>query len=185
MPTGRGKLAKHRGAVNEMTPRRAFVRGAERGLWYLPAVKLPSCYHRGEAVGEGRFACEHPQLAVPGGVDRKTCRECAAAGIFCNRAPRDMKAVTARNRRPHLLSRVWNLSRSLRSFVSDGMTTVDPAQYERRLAICNGCEQRWNDDCKICGCRLSLKARGRAFSCPLGLWLAVASEDDPEHKASA
>ncbi len=141
-------------------------------------MKLPTCYHRGEALGPDLFVCGHPQLAVPDGVDFKTCRECAAAGVFCNKKPRDMSSDIKRNRRPHLLSRVWNLSRSLTAFVSDGLTTVDREQYERRLAICDACDQRWNDDCKICGCRLSLKARGRAFSCPLGKWLAVAGADE-------
>lgn len=142
---------------------------------------LPPCMHRGEALGNGRMACHHPQLAVPDGVDAATCEECRAAGVFCNRPPRDMASHILRNKRPHLLSRVWNLTRSLKAFVDDGFTTVDEAQYKRRLELCNACDQRWNDDCKICGCRLSWKARGRAFSCPLGKWLAVVepSEDPP------
>lgn len=139
--------------------------------------KLPTCYHRGEVLRPGFHVCGHPQLAVPDGVDARTCKECAAAGIFCNKSPKDMEAEIMRNKKPHMMTRVWNLAKSMRAFVADGMTTVDEAQYKRRLEICDCCAQRWNDDCKICGCRLSLKARGRAFSCPLGLWLGVASDD--------
>jgi len=129
--------------------------------------------HRGPALAEGRFRCGHPQLAVPSGVDQSTCDECRATGIFCNRPPRELQREVMRHRRPHLLSRVWNLARSLKAFADDGFTTVDAAQYERRMRICHACPQRWNDDCELCGCRLTLKARGRAFSCPLGHWLAV------------
>jgi len=140
--------------------------------------ELPTCFHRGAPVRPGAFACNHPQLRVEHGVDLRTCIECAAAGVFCNKAPKDMQAEIMRNKKPHMMTRVWNLAKSMRAFVADGMTTVDEAQYQRRLEICDGCEQRWNDDCKICGCRLSLKARGRAFSCPLGLWLAVAGDEE-------
>lgn len=137
--------------------------------------ELPTCFHRGDLLRPGRYSCGHPQLRVEAGVDARTCTECAAAGLFCNREPKDMSSHVMRNKKPHLLSRVWNLTKSMRVFVADGLTTVSEDQYRRRLEICDGCDQRWNDDCKICGCRLSLKARGRAFSCPLGHWLAVAS----------
>lgn len=147
--------------------------------------ELPKCMHRGDNLPNGRLVCRHPQLAVPDGVDQATCDECRAAGVFFNQPPRDMTPHIMRNKRPHLLSRVWNLSRSLKAFVDDGFTTVDKAQYARRMALCNACDQRWNDDCKICGCRLSWKARGRAFACPLGKWLAVVSDapNEPEEPA--
>jgi len=142
--------------------------------------KLPKCMHRGAPLENERWECHHPQLAVPDGVDARTCDECRAAGLFCNKPPRDLQPQIIRNKRPHLLSRVWNLARSLKAFADDGFTTVDKAQYERRMRLCHECPQRWNDDCKICGCRLSLKARGRAFSCPLGRWLAVVDADTPD-----
>ncbi|MBL8788274.1 MAG: hypothetical protein JNJ59_25495 [Deltaproteobacteria bacterium] len=134
---------------------------------------LPTCRHRGPTLPTGRRICHHPQLAVPEGVDQATCDECRATGLFCDQEPRDLTREILRNKRPHLLSRVWNLTRSLKAFVGDGLTTVDKAQYQRRLELCHACPERWNDDCKICGCRLSWKARGRAFGCPLGKWLAV------------
>ncbi len=145
-------------------------------------TEFPTCMHRGEPIRPGWHRCGHPQLRVDRGVDLRTCSECHAAGVFCNRPPRDMTTDIMRNKKPHLLSRVWSLARSMRAFANDGLTTVDETQYLRRLEICDACDQRWNDDCKICGCRLSLKARGRAFSCPLGYWLAVASPDgaDPD-----
>lgn len=145
------------------------------------ASELPRCRHR-EEVGEGRWRCAHPQLRVDGGVDLRTCIECRAAGVFCDKPAVDMATHVMRNKMPHLLSRVWNLTRALGAFVQDGARTVDKAQYARRLARCDACPERWNDDCKICGCRLSLKARGRAFTCPLGHWIGVG--DDPAPAAS-
>lgn len=142
--------------------------------------ELPTCFHRGEALGGGRFRCRHPQLRVDDGVDLRTCVECRAAGVFCDKPAVDMAPHVLRNKMPHLLTRVWNLTRALGAFVQDGARTVDKGQYARRLALCDACPERWNDDCKICGCRLSLKARGRAFACPLGHWVGAASEGPPE-----
>jgi len=67
----------------------------------------------------------------------------------------------------------WDLVRSLADFVSDGCKLVAADEYRRRLEICDGCEERRDNRCRRCGCRLSLKARGRAFRCPLGNWAAA------------
>jgi len=71
---------------------------------------------------------------------------------------------------PPLLKQAWNLARSLADFVADGCKTVTADQYRRRLEICDACDQRRHNRCMKCGCRLSLKARGRAFTCTEGKW---------------
>lgn len=71
---------------------------------------------------------------------------------------------------PGLARQAWNLARALAGFVADGCTTVTAEQYRRRLEICDGCERRRGNRCAACGCYLSLKARGRAFTCPLSKW---------------
>ncbi len=58
----------------------------------------------------------------------------------------------------------------LADFVCDGFRTASAEAYRQRLEICDGCDQRRGNRCMKCGCRLSLKARGRAFQCPLGKW---------------
>lgn len=76
-----------------------------------------------------------------------------------------------RSKRPPSLSRqAWNLARSLADFVADGLRTVTADQYRQRLEICDTCDRRRGNRCMVCGCRLSLKARGRAFRCPLDKW---------------
>ncbi len=74
---------------------------------------------------------------------------------------------------PSLARQAWNLARSLADFVADGCKTVTAEQYEHRLAICDGCDHRRSNRCMKCGCRLSLKAQGRAFQCPEGKWPAA------------
>ena len=71
---------------------------------------------------------------------------------------------------PSLPRQAWNLARALAGFVADGCKTVTEEQYRRRLEICDGCDQRRGNRCTKCGCRLSLKARGRAFRCPSDKW---------------
>lgn len=71
---------------------------------------------------------------------------------------------------PPLHRQAWNLARSLAGFVADGLKTVTKDQYHRRLEICDACSHRRKNRCLACGCRLSLKARGRVFKCPKKKW---------------
>lgn len=79
---------------------------------------------------------------------------------------------------PPLHRQAWNLARSLADFVADGCTTVSDEEYRQRLEVCDTCDQRRGNRCLKCGCRLALKARGRAFQCPLGKWPTVNVTDD-------
>jgi hypothetical protein len=83
---------------------------------------------------------------------------------------------------PSLHRQAWNLARALADFVADGCTTVSRQEYEARLAVCDACDQRHGNRCLVCGCRLALKARGRAFQCPLAKWPPSQAEpsSDPD-----
>ena len=81
-----------------------------------------------------------------------------------------------RLRPPSLLQQAWNLAGSLADFIADGCKTVTANEYRQRLEICDSCDQRRDNRCTKCGCRLSLKARGRAFKCPLEKWPAVGDQ---------
>ncbi|HEU0068300.1 MAG TPA: DUF6171 family protein [Nitrospiraceae bacterium] len=80
-------------------------------------------------------------------------------------------------RPPGLARQAWNLAASLASFVFDGCQTVTEQEYKTRLEICDTCDQRRGNHCLKCGCRLSLKARGRAFQCPLQKWPPVSGNE--------
>jgi hypothetical protein len=74
---------------------------------------------------------------------------------------------------PPVSRQAWNLTRALAQFVSDGCKLVTEDQYRQRLETCDTCDQRRGGRCRKCGCRLRLKARGRAFKCLLGKWPKV------------
>lgn len=82
------------------------------------------------------------------------------------------------DRPPSLHRQAWNLVSSLASFVADGCKTVSTDDYQARLNICDTCDRRRANRCLECGCQLSIKARGRAFECPLNKWPAVSEDDD-------
>jgi len=71
---------------------------------------------------------------------------------------------------PPRKTQMWNLTKSLASFVSDGCKLVTPLQYSDRLNVCEACDRRENRRCLECGCGIDIKARGRAFECPLEKW---------------
>ena len=56
------------------------------------------------------------------------------------------------------------------AFVGDGLALVDDTEYRRRLDVCRTCDRRAGKRCTACGCWIGLKARGRAFTCPLARW---------------
>jgi hypothetical protein len=106
-----------------------------------------------DACGEYRCQRCGGVVAAPHGVGR-IHRRCQELPIEPPAAPR----------------RAWNVLRAAAVFVADGMRTVTADVYRARLAACDGCPLRQDNTCRVCGCRLSLKARGRLFQCPLGKW---------------
>jgi hypothetical protein len=77
---------------------------------------------------------------------------------------------------PPISRQAWNLANALAAFVADGFRTVETAEYRARLDICDRCERRRSNRCLECGCRVTLKARGRVFQCPIGKWPAVKTQ---------
>ena len=71
----------------------------------------------------------------------------------------------------------WDLVKSGAKFLASGFKVVDRAEYERRLAICDGCEFRGDERvggndhrCGECGCYVAVKAEAVAWLCPVGKW---------------
>ena len=52
------------------------------------------------------------------------------------------------------------------------MRRVSEEEQSRRLAICAACEffDAPSVRCRRCGCHLNLKARLKAWHCPINLW---------------
>jgi hypothetical protein len=91
--------------------------------------------------------------------------------------------VSKKKEMPSAARRAWNLAGALASFVCDGCAMVSKEVYEIRLGICDDCDRRDGNWCAQCGCRLSLKARGRAFKCPLGKWPEVTAQQPADATA--
>ena len=79
---------------------------------------------------------------------------------------------------PPVSQQAWNLAKALAAFVADGLRTVEADEYRARLDVCDLCKRRRSNRCLECGCRVALKARGRAFHCPIGKW-PVAKTQSP------
>ena len=134
------------------------------------SVGFPACRHRGAEVASGVYVCAHPQVFMPAGADLESCRTCAATGVFCDRDPIVPEKHVVRTADPTMRSRPWNFLKSMADFVADGCRTLTQDEYRERLMVCTHCDQRTDNTCAICGCYLSLKARGRACRCPQNKW---------------
>jgi len=150
------------------------------------SANLPDCDHREQTSTEHVYFCRQPRMHVAGGLVNATiCRLCSVRNLpvpvprareeFVEEAhaagaghgysgPPEVRQF------PSLLQLGWNLTQSITAFVADGLQTVTKEQYEARLAICDTCDRRQGTRCQQCGCDLAVKAKGRAFQCPLGKW---------------
>lgn len=124
-------------------------------------------------------ASPHPPVPpAPGRFEREDGTEPASAQPATGGSAQPQGTAAANHKMPSLARQAWNLARSLADFVADGCKTVSADQYRERLEICDACDHRRNNRCTKCGCRLSLKAQGRAFKCPEGQWPAVACDQE-------
>lgn len=57
----------------------------------------------------------------------------------------------------------------------DADIKVDSQVYEKRLAVCKGCDLLADGMCRACGCFVELRAAIRKNSCPYDKWLAIKS----------
>jgi hypothetical protein len=143
-----------------------------------------------EIVGE----CQYDSLeTLEGGVYHYRCAQCGrerksryplhkihglCRGRVKERGKRVVKSVhkapLSEPRLPTIHTQAWNLAKAVAAFVADGCKTLPAEEYQARLASCDTCVPpdgyRVGNRCSKCGCRLSLKAQGRAFKCPAGRW---------------
>jgi hypothetical protein len=71
---------------------------------------------------------------------------------------------------PSLATQAANLAGAVVSAVKSRGKRVDPAEKDRRLAICAACPELVDGRCRQCGCVASWKARLAAWSCPINKW---------------
>ncbi|MEJ7592632.1 MAG: DUF6171 family protein [Planctomycetaceae bacterium] len=137
--------------------------------------ELAKCDYRVETDDQTNYYCRHSSVHVKGNlVNSAICRYCPQRTIACL-SPRPVPESTELTAivEASLIQKVWNFTSAVAAFVSDGMTLVDNETYAARMAVCETCEYRSNNQCRKCGCNLTLKASGRAFECPIGKWQMV------------
>lgn len=138
-----------------------------RGIRAMPAI--PQCEFREKTPTPSLYYCRHIKVRTDGHiVTNDICANCSVHNQPCPN-PRPLNYIESKTP-PPLARQAWNAAKSIKNFVADGMKTVSTEDYAARLSICDECEDRRGDRCLQCGCRLSWKARGRAFDCPLGKW---------------
>lgn len=97
------------------------------------------------------------------------CAKCTIVPILTSKIikrpdPRVKPAKPAKPKMPSIPKEAWNLATSIAKFiVRPGFVTKEA--YEVRLNICNTCEARNAKRCSECGCFITIKAKGRAWTC--------------------
>ena len=148
-------------------------------------MQLPLCEFRVPTEIAETFFCRHRRVRSKGSlVDAEICTSCEWHSTPCEDPrpvpdnPFEIASLPVDQSKPFppVQRQFWNLAVSVTEFVADGFRTVDSQEYESRLRICDQCDCRIEDRCVECGCWLSVKARGRAFKCPLDKWPHLTDE---------
>lgn len=52
------------------------------------------------------------------------------------------------------------------------MAKITVEEYEKRISICQQCENfdKYKEKCKLCGCYMTMKTRLSGESCPINKW---------------
>ena len=153
----------------------------------------PPCEYRVDTPISDEYFCRHRRVHAKANlVSGAVCKTCPERTVHCENpravpTPEELDEAHELSLKdaplrafPPLQRQAWNFLKSVKDFVGDGMRTVTNGEYEARLQICDGCRERVGNRCQKCGCNLALKARGRAFDCPLGLWSSTSDDADPE-----
>ena len=143
-------------------------------------LNVPECGWRRETDKADIYYCRHSKMHTQNHlVTPSLCRICVCRTEPCEN-PRPETYDPTINTGPSLSQMLWNLGESLAAFAADGLTTVSRADYEKRLEICDACNERVGSSCRLCGCFLKVKAQGRAFECPAGKWPQSLSDKESQ-----
>lgn len=144
---------------------------------------LPDCEFRALIEDSTLYVCQHNRVRASNGiVSADVCLSCSVRTLTTIPSEVHDRQVAQRQSIPNIARRAWSLANSVSDFIADGCRTLTPSEFEARLAICDACEFRKGNSCTKCGCKLSLKARGRAFSCPIGKWPEIKTKREKKAK---
>jgi hypothetical protein len=122
-------------------------------------------------------------MSVQGGTYLDNCPACPFGKAWCHGLLQpelcpELSATAeaqAPAEGPGLVRKAINLGQAVAEHVAAGRPLVDDETAAGRLAICHRCPQLDGDTCRLCGCRMSVKATWAEQRCPIGKWEAVAT----------
>jgi hypothetical protein len=76
--------------------------------------------------------------------------------------------MTEDKKLPSIFKMLSNFAKASIDYVSAGMPSVTPEQYEKRIKECHSCPHLKEDtkQCGLCGCYVENKASWRTSTCP-------------------
>lgn len=126
-----------------------------------------------------RCHCSNKMVKVPNGcIPIAVCEGCPWAARVMNESMlrKSGENVIAQNpnfKQPGIIEMGTNFVKSTVKHVVNGAETVSQEEHQQRLNICNGCEYKVGNSCKLCGCCLIKKTKWKVSECPIGRWKAV------------
>ena len=99
---------------------------------------------------------------------------------YCSKCKLSQPVSPKKN--PSLMQQAVNLTKSTVKHVATGMKKVSTQEIERRLRICNACDQLNKGRCAECGCFVNIKASWVSERCPLGKWESVPNSANLDRK---
>ena len=147
----------------------------------------------------GLALCDYTRVSFRNGVYKCRCPVCGDVRLsrfpceklanHCGKSPtvpEEIARLVAPEKPPEppadlppIFQQAKHFAHDIAAFVSDGFKMVSREEYIARLAICAECEHRKGNRCDVCGCWISFRARGRAWTCELGKWPKVPENPNP------
>jgi len=127
-------------------------------------VQCPGLNCKWQRIAKGRWQCQHCQAQHVDARNNARGEIPPPCGKF-----QACRATT--------LQQVKNYATSLARWVSSGMPQRSDAEVARIYEICRACEHFADNQCSLCGCRVSTdgagwrnKIRMATEKCPIGKW---------------
>lgn len=80
------------------------------------------------------------------------------------------RAPRAKRELPPIGTQVVNFLTAMAALFGSGCKLTGRAEFDRRVAICVACDLFVRGRCSKCGCCGKLKALGKVWKCPEGMW---------------
>lgn len=71
---------------------------------------------------------------------------------------------------PSITEQVGSVLKAAGAFAGSRFRVASEEERERRIAICQGCENFTGNRCALCGCYLGLKVASEVEACPIAKW---------------